>query len=171
MRLFFSIIILLLSSSGARAQQAANLIADRIEITPNGVLLASGLVTVWFGKTQVTASEISYSSEGGQLKITGPIHLTDGSETVILADQATLSQDLSRGIIKSAKIILSKKVQIASTQVSRLNSRYSQAYNVWFLKSVPRLLLGHLSKRLIFSNSLLTKISPLPQFYLRKQIL
>ena len=130
MRLFFSIIILLLISPTAKAQQAANLIADRIEIAPDGVLLASGLVTVWFGKTQITASEISYTSEGGQLKITGPIHLTDGSETVILADQANLSQDLSQGIIKSAKIILSKKVQIASAQLLRTNNRYSQAYNV-----------------------------------------
>ena len=130
MRLFFGILILLLSSPGAGAQQVANLVADRIEIAPGGVLLASGLVTVWFGKTQITANEISYTSEGEQLKITGPIHLTDGSETVILADQATLSLDLSQGIIKSAKIILSKKVQIASTQVSRINSRYSQAYNV-----------------------------------------
>ena len=130
MRLFFGIIILLLSSPGAGAQQVANLIADRIEIAPDGILLASGSVTVWFEKIQITASEISYTSEGGQLKITGPIYLTDGSETVILADQATLSRDLSQGIIKSAKIILSKKVQIASTQVSRINSRYSQAYNV-----------------------------------------
>ena len=130
MRLCFSIIILLLTSPGARAQQAASIIADRLEIAPSGVLLASGLVTVWFGKTQLTASEISYASEGGQLKITGPIHLTDGSETVILADQATLSPDLSQGIIQSAKIILSKKVQIVSNQVSRINSRYSQAYNV-----------------------------------------
>ena len=177
MPLFFIIIILLLSSPGARAQQAANLIADRIEIAPDGVLLASGLVTVWFGKTQITASEISYNSEVGQLKITGPIQLTDGSETVILADQATLSQDLSQGIIKSAKIILSKKVQIASTQVSRIDSRYSQAYNVsatscficagdvplWQIRA-KRIVHDSLEKQLYFDRAHL-RIKNVPVFF------
>ena len=130
MRLFLAFIFSLWSSLAAWAQPTANLIADKIEISPDGVLMASGAVTVWYGDTQITASKIYYTSKGEKLEITGPIQLTDGSETVILANQATLAKDLSRGIIKSAQIILSQQVQIVSTQISRVNSRYSQAYNV-----------------------------------------
>ena len=130
MRLFLAIIFSLWSSLAAWAQPTVNLIADRIEIAPDGALIASGSVTVWYGDTRLTASKIYYTSKDEKLEIKGPIRLTNGSKTVILADQATLAQDLSRGIIKSAQIILSQKVQIISTQISRVNSRYSQAYNV-----------------------------------------
>ena len=124
-----TLLFLMCSALSASAQQAANLIADRIEISPDGVLQASGAVTVWHGETRISAREISYRSSGGQLKITGPIRLTDGTGTVILADQAAISQDLSQGIISSARIILSQQVQIATAQISRVSSRYTQAYN------------------------------------------
>ena len=124
------VIFLMCSALGASAQEAANLIADRIIISPDGVLQASGNVTVWQGETQITAHESSYKSSGGQLNITGPIRLNDGTGTVILADQAALSKDLSRGIVSSALILLSQQVQIATAQISRVNSRYAQAYNV-----------------------------------------
>ena len=124
-----TVLFLMCSALGASAQQAVNLIADRIEISPDGVLQASGAVTVWHGETQISAREISYTSSGGQLKITGPIHLTDGTGTVILADQAAMSQDLSQGIISSARVILSQQVQIATAQISRVSSRYTQAYH------------------------------------------
>ncbi|MDE0784772.1 MAG: LPS-assembly protein LptD, partial [Planktomarina sp.] len=130
MRLFLTILFLVLSCTGVWAQQVANLIANKIEIAPNGVLIASGSVVVWLGDTQIAASKISFASNVDELNITGPIHLTDGTGTVILADQATLANNLSQGIIQSARIILSQKVQIATTQISRVNSRYSQAYNV-----------------------------------------
>ena len=124
-----TLLFLMCSALSASAQQAANLIADRIEISPDGVLQASGAVTVWHGETRISAREISYTSSGGQLKITGPIRLTDGTGTVILADQAAISQDLSQGIISSARIILSQQVQIATAQISRVSSRYTQAYH------------------------------------------
>ena len=130
MRLFLSVIFLALSSVTISAQQLTNLIADQIEINSDGVLVASGSVTVWQGDTKITANKISYEGTINSLEITGPIRLTDGTGTVILADQAALSQDLSQGLIKSARIILNKQVQIAAAQISRVNSRYTQAYKV-----------------------------------------
>ena len=106
------------------------MIADRIEILPNGTLRASGSVTVWHGEVQITARDITYASGEGQLSLTGPIKLQDGSGTVILADQADLSPDLSAGIITSARIILSQQVQIAAAQISRVNATYSEASHV-----------------------------------------
>ena len=55
------------------AQEAAHLIADRIDILPNGTLRASGSVTVWHDGVQITAQAITYASGDGRLSLTGPI--------------------------------------------------------------------------------------------------
>jgi LPS-assembly protein len=129
-RLFLLTVLWLTAAQTLWAQEAAHLIADRIEILPNGTLRASGSVTVWHGEVQVTARDITYASDEGRLSLTGPIKLQDGSGTVILADQADLSPDLSAGIITSARIILSQQVQIAAAQISRVNATYSKASHV-----------------------------------------
>ena len=129
-RLFLLTVLWLTAAQALWAQDAAHLIADRIEILPNGTLRASGSVTVWHGEVQITARDITYASGEGQLSLTGPIKLQDGSGTVILADQADLSPDLSAGIITSARIILSQQVQIAAAQISRVNATYSEASHV-----------------------------------------
>ena len=129
-RLFLLTVLWLTAAQALWAQDAAHLIADRIEILPNGTLRASGSVSVWHGEVQITARDITYASGEGQLSLTGPIKLQDGSGTVILADQADLSPDLSAGIITSARIILSQQVQIAAAQISRVNATYSEASHV-----------------------------------------
>ena len=128
--LLFITVLWLTGAQALWAQDAAHLIADRIEILPNGTLRASGSVTVWHGEVQITARDITYASGEGRLSLTGPIKLQDGSGTVILADQADLSPDLSAGIITSARIILSQQVQIAAAQISRVNATYSEASHV-----------------------------------------
>ena len=177
MRLFLSVIFLALSSVTISAQQLTNLIADQIEINSDGVLVASGSVTVWQGDTKITANKISYEGTINSLKITGPIRLTDGTGTVILADQAALSQDLSQGLIKSARIILNKQVQIAAAQISRVNSRYTQAYKVaatscyvcagktplWQIRA-QRIVHDKLEKQLHFDNAQL-RIMDLPVLF------
>ena len=177
MRLFLSVIFLALSSVTISAQQLTNLIADQIEINSDGVLVASGSVTVWQGDTKITANKISYEGTRNSLEITGPIRLTDGTGTVILADQAALSQDLSQGLIKSARIILNKQVQIAAAQISRVNSRYTQAYKVaatscyvcagktplWQIRA-QRIVHDKLEKQLHFDNAQL-RIMDLPVLF------
>ena len=130
MRLLLLTLLWVTGAQALWAQDAAHLIADRIEILPNGTLRASGSVVVWHSGVRITAQDITYASGDGQLSLTGPIKLQDASGTVILADQADLSPDLSAGIITSARIILSQQVQIAAAQISRVNATYSQASNV-----------------------------------------
>ena len=175
--MFLSVIFLALSSVTISAQQLTNLIADQIEINSDGVLVASGSVTVWQGDTKITANKISYEGTINSLEITGPIRLTDGTGTVILADQAALSQDLSQGLIKSARIILNKQVQIAAAQISRVNSRYTQAYKVaatscyvcagktplWQIRA-QRIVHDKLEKQLHFDNAQL-RIMDLPVLF------
>ena len=118
------------SSLSAVAENITNLIADEIKINQAGELVASGAVTVWYEDRKVTASSITYASQNDKLIIRGPIRIMDNQSTMILGDQAELSEDLKVGIIKSAKIILGYQVQIAAAKVLQKDARYSEAFNI-----------------------------------------
>lgn len=118
------------SSLSTVAENITNLIADEIKINQAGELVASGAVTVWYEDRKVTASSITYASQNDKLIIRGPVRIIDNQSTMILADQAELSEDLKVGIIKSAKIILGYQVQIAAAKVLQKDARYSEAFNI-----------------------------------------
>ena len=130
MRLNLAIIFIMFSSLSAVAENITNLIADEIKINQAGELVASGAVTVWYEDRKVTASSITYASKNDKLIIRGPVRIIDNQSTLILADQAELSEDLKVGIIKSAKIILGYQVQIAAAKVLQKDARYSEAFNI-----------------------------------------
>ncbi|MDA9185838.1 LPS assembly protein LptD [Planktomarina sp.] len=130
MRLNLAIIFIVFSSLSAVAENITNLIADEIKINQAGELVASGAVTVWYEDRKVTASSITYASQNDKLIIRGPIRIIDNQSTMILGDQAELSEDLKVGIIKSAKIILGYQVQIAAAKVLQKDARYSEAFNI-----------------------------------------
>jgi LPS-assembly protein len=129
-RLNLAIIFIMFSSLSAVAENITNLIADEIKINQAGELVASGAVTVWYEDRKVTASSITYASQNDKLIIQGPIRIIDNQSTMILGDQAELSEDLKVGIIKSAKIILGYQVQIAAAKVLQKDARYSEAFNI-----------------------------------------
>jgi len=129
-RLNLAIIFIMFSSLSAVAENITNLIADEIKINQAGELVASGAVTVWYEDRKVTASSITYASQNDKLIIRGPVRIIDNQSTMILADQAELSEDLKVGIIKSAKIILGYQVQIAAAKVLQKDARYSEAFNI-----------------------------------------
>ena len=130
MRLNLAIIFIMFSSLSAVAENITNLIANEIKINQAGELVASGAVTVWYEDRKVTASSITYASQNDKLIIRGPIRIIDNQSTMILGDQAELSEDLKVGIIKSAKIILGYQVQIAAAKVLQKDARYSEAFNI-----------------------------------------
>ena len=130
MRLNLAIIFIMFSSLSTVAENITNLIADEIKINQAGELVASGAVTVWYEDRKVTASSITYASQNDKLIIRGPIRIIDNQSTMILGDQAELSEDLKVGIIKSAKIILGYQVQIAAAKVLQKDARYSEAFNI-----------------------------------------
>jgi len=129
-RLNLAIIFIMFSSLSTVAENITNLIADEIKINQAGELVASGAVTVWYEDRKVTASSITYASKNDKLIIRGPVRIIDNQSTMILADQAELSEDLKVGIIKSAKIILGYQVQIAAAKVLQKDARYSEAFNI-----------------------------------------
>jgi len=119
--------VLMVSLAAAKAQQAT-LLADSVDINGDTTITASGNVQVFYGDVRVSAAAIVYDSTSDTLVITGPIRMTDGPETVIVASQADLSPDLRDGIMRSASVILNQQMQIAATEIARVGGRYTQMY-------------------------------------------
>jgi LPS-assembly protein len=118
--------LLCLLALPAAAQDRATLVADRVEIAGGDRLVAAGAVEVFFEGRRLRASRITYDRGADRLIIDGPITLTDGAGTVILADQADLAADLSEGILTSARMVLEEQLQLASAEILRVGGRYTR---------------------------------------------
>ena len=110
----------------SRAQEQAVLVADRLAITGNDVLVAEGNVEVLYQGRRLSAKRIVYDRAADRLVIEGPIVLADASGTFILADQADLSADLADGILTSARLVLNRQLQLASSEMMRIGGRYTR---------------------------------------------
>lgn len=104
----------------------AILIADELFIEADRTLVARGNVEAFQGPTQIIAREIRYSQDTGRLIIEGPITLTEGEDTLILANAGELDRDLQNGLLVGARLILAQQLQVSALQVDRVNGRYSQ---------------------------------------------
>jgi LPS-assembly protein len=106
----------------------AVLIADEVFIDADRTLVAQGNVEAFQGNTQIQAKSITYNQETGGLTIEGPIVLTEGTQTLILADAAELSSDLQQGLLTGARLVLNQQLQLAAQQINRVDGRYNQLY-------------------------------------------
>ncbi len=119
-------LVLCLGAGGVRAQEFASLIADSISVNPAGSLIATGNVEIRFRGTRLTATSVTYESDGDQLTIAGPIQVTDEDGTVFLADHADLDRSLRDGVLVSARMVLERHFQIAADRIARTSSRYTR---------------------------------------------
>ncbi|WP_099827461.1 LPS-assembly protein LptD [Oceaniglobus indicus] len=109
------------------AAQTATLVADRVTVSREAELTASGNVEVLYGTTRLKATSVTYSKAGARLKIEGPITVTeDDGAIIVLADQADLDRDLANGILTSAQLVLDQQLQLAANEIARVNGRYTQ---------------------------------------------
>jgi LPS-assembly protein len=111
------------------AQEQATLVAERVRIEGDAVLVAEGSVEIYYKGRKLKASRVTYDRRADQLRIEGPIVLTDGANTLVLATQADLSADLSEGILQSARVVLNQQLQMAASQMLRVGGRYTQLDN------------------------------------------
>ncbi|MCB2109965.1 MAG: LPS-assembly protein LptD [Defluviimonas sp.] len=103
----------------AAAPDRASMVADRFTLSGNDTLTAEGAVTIFYQGARLTAPRIVYNGKSGLLTIEGPITLVDGSGTVLIADAAELSRDLTEGILSSVRMILDDQLQIAAAEMRR----------------------------------------------------
>jgi len=102
------------------------LVADSLSVDEGNRLVAEGDVEVLYGEARMTASRIVYDSEGEKLFVEGPIALTTGPDTVVLADGGELSTDLTEGLLQSARLVLNQRLQIAAEDMQRVGGRYTR---------------------------------------------
>ncbi|MFK7837771.1 MAG: LPS-assembly protein LptD [Sulfitobacter sp.] len=130
MRALLLLLMLLSIPFRALAQDAestpAVLIADEVFITADRTLVARGNVEAFQDGARIQATSIQYQRDDGRLIIEGPITLTEGTDTLILADAGELDADMRNGLLKGARLILAQQLQIAALQVDRVDGRYNQ---------------------------------------------
>lgn len=107
-------------------QGAASLVADSIRVTPDARLIAQGNVEVFYQGRRLTARAITYDRSGDLLTIEGPLVLSEGTETIILADSAQLSGDMRDGLLLGARLVLNQQLQLAATDIARIGGRYTR---------------------------------------------
>lgn len=112
----------------AQAAAPAVLIADRMFIRPDGVLVAEGNVEAHQGTLRMTAGRVTYEPATDTLNVSGPIQLTDGDSIQIFADAAQLDPQLVEGLLTGARLVLDQQLQIAAVELNRAQGRYTQAY-------------------------------------------
>ncbi|MEM1301566.1 MAG: LPS assembly protein LptD [Pseudomonadota bacterium] len=114
--------------TGAAAQ--STLIADKVTITNNDVLIVEGNVEVFEDGRRLTTDRLVYDDTTQTLTIDGPLRLEDGDDTVIMASSAELNQDLEAGIMRGARMILDNAVQVSAVEIQKVDERYNQAYKI-----------------------------------------
>lgn len=110
----------------ATQSQAATLVADRVTIGGGNTLIAEGSVEVYYQGNRLTAARIQYDPTNETMLITGPIRMIDATGRAdILADSASIDQDMQNGILNGARLVLARELQLAANQMERRDGRYS----------------------------------------------
>lgn len=122
------VVLMLLWPVAAAAQQAATLIADEVAISGNSRLVATGNIEVFYDGTRLSAAQITYDRPSDRLIITGPIFIETADGTILTATRADLDPQLENGILIGARLVLNQQLQLAATQISRVDGRYAQLY-------------------------------------------
>lgn len=115
----------------AQTTEPAVLLADRMYIRTDGVLVAEGNVQAHQGTIRLTARRITYSQAEDRLRVTGPIRLVDSESGVeVFADDAELDPQLIEGLMYGARLVLDRQLQLAAVELNRSEGRYTQLYKV-----------------------------------------
>ncbi|WP_114965235.1 LPS-assembly protein LptD [Alkalilacustris brevis] len=113
--------------AAAQGAGMATLVADSLSIEADDRLIAEGNVEVLYDGALLRAGRITYSRAQNRLEIEGPITLSqEGGDFLLLADSAELSDDLHDGLLRSARVVLDRRLQMASREVARIGGRYTQ---------------------------------------------
>ncbi|MFN6977863.1 MAG: LPS-assembly protein LptD, partial [Gemmobacter sp.] len=125
-RLLAALGLAVLLALPALAQAPATLVADSVSIDGNRRLVAAGNVEVLYEGRRLTASRIVYDRGADALTLDGPVTLTDGAGNVLIADSASLSADLTEGLLRSARLVLDRQLQMAANEIARIGGRYTR---------------------------------------------
>lgn len=101
---------------------AATLLADRVLLTGPRSLVAEGDVIIWYHGRRLVASRVSYDGAADRVRVEGPIQLSTPAEhgtpreAVLVADSADLDTGLRDGILRGARLVLAREMQMAARE-------------------------------------------------------
>ncbi len=178
-RVLRALMFLALMAFPATAQDTATLVADRVSVSGNSTLVAEGGVQVFYRGQSLRATRIEYDRVTDRLVIEGPLALSDGKGTLLLASQADLGADLADGVLTSARLVLNRQLQVAANQIFRSGGRYTELSNtvasscqvcasnptpLWEIRA-RRVVHDQAAQQLYFEQATL-RLAGLPVFYL-----
>lgn len=125
--LLLAMAVLIGAAVQAAATPAALLIADtiRAERSPDRVI-AEGEVEVLHEGIRLRARRIIYDAATDTITVEGPMTLTEGADTVFLAETAELSAGLQQGLLIGARLVLSEQLQLAAAEIRREDARVTR---------------------------------------------
>ncbi|MFC3628689.1 LPS-assembly protein LptD [Paracoccus angustae] len=111
--------------AGGPPDDAATVLADTFVIQGDRTLIAAGGVVAWYQGARLVASRIVVNGATGELTLEGPIHLSrpgaadPEAEAVLIADSGQIDRRLQDGIIRGARLVLARELQLAATELTR----------------------------------------------------
>lgn len=114
----------------AAAQMTASLVADSMAVSADGMLVASGNVEAFYDGARLSAAAVVYDRDADLLRIEGPIFITTADGTILTATQAELDPRFENGILRGARLVLDRQLQLAAHRIDRADGRFSQLTRV-----------------------------------------
>ena len=131
--LALALAVMLAGPAGApvQAQQAAQLAADSLRIESRDRLVAEGAVEVLFRGNRLRAARLVYTRGAGaapdRLEVAGPVVLEDAAGRVlVVAEFAELTADLQDGVMRGARMVLDRRLQLAAATLEREGGRFTR---------------------------------------------
>lgn len=124
-----AILCSLWAGMAAVQERPATLLADAVRVEGRDVLIAEGQVEVLFEDRRLRATRVVYDRRTDRIDIAGPIRIDDGDGVILVAEAGALDADLTDGLLRSARLVLDRQVQIAANQIARVDDRYTQLTN------------------------------------------
>ncbi|PYE82309.1 LPS-assembly protein LptD [Pseudoroseicyclus aestuarii] len=117
----------LLGALPAAAQMTATLAADSLSVTGGSLLTATGSVEAVYDGTRLTAQRLTFDREAnggaGRLTVEGPILIRTPRGDIFTADQAQLDPQLQNGLLRGARLVLDRQLQLAASRIDRVDGR------------------------------------------------
>ena len=113
-------LLLTLLPFAACAQDSAVLVADSLLVTVDERLVATGNVQAFYEGTTLSAAQVTYDRAADRLTIEGPIFLRDEDGSVLTAERAELDPRLEDGLLRGARLVLDRQLQLAANRVDRV---------------------------------------------------
>ena len=118
-RLLLAAALALVAVQGAAQGVApASLVADAIRFDGDG-LVAEGSVEIFAEGRVLRARRLTYLRAEDRLLVEGPLTLVDADGAVLVADFASLRADLRDSVLRGARLVLDRRLQIAANEVAR----------------------------------------------------